>query len=132
MYEQDCIFCKIVNEEIPSIKIYETENIYGFMDIFPLNDGHCLFIPKQHSVTMDETSDLALSEILIAIKKVAKKLNIKNYNILQNNGSIAHQQVMHTHFHLIPKDDTHGLQIVWDPKPSVNQEEIAKLINSKD
>ena len=61
-----------------------------------------------------------------------KKLNIKNYNILQNNGSIAHQQVMHTHFHLIPKDDTHGLQIVWDPKTSVNQEEIAKLINSKD
>ena len=116
----------------PLLKYMKLKIFMGSWIFFPLNDGHCLFIPKQHSVTMDETSDLALSEILIAIKKVAKKLNIKNYNILQNNGSIAHQQVMHTHFHLIPKDDTHGLQIVWDPKPSVNQEEIAKLINSKD
>ncbi|MDH5401852.1 MAG: HIT domain-containing protein [Candidatus Heimdallarchaeota archaeon] len=129
---QDCLFCKIVNKEIPSEKIYETEHIYAFMDINPLADGHCLFIPKKHAKTLHDTPDTALADILIAIKKVVQVLDIKDYNILQNNGIIAHQAVFHAHWHLIPKPNKNeGLSILWNPRSSDRQEEIASIIREK-
>jgi diadenosine tetraphosphate (Ap4A) HIT family hydrolase len=125
----DCIFCKIINGEIPSSKILETENVFAFMDISPLSVGHCLFVPKQHAATLHTTDDNTLSEILILMKKVAIAAGFENYNILQNNGKIAHQAVLHTHFHLIPKNSADdGLTIGWKPKEAQDIETIRDKI----
>ena len=131
MSDENCIFCKIVHGKIASEKIYESEKVLGFMDISPLSQGHCLFIPKEHAVTLDKTSDSALSEILVVMKQVAKALNLDAYNILQNNGSRAHQAVMHVHFHLIPKpNEREGLGIIWNPLSDVDQKAVANRIRS--
>ena len=127
--EKDCIFCKIVKGEIPSIKIYETDAIFGFMDISPLSEGHLMVIPKKHAARAHEVDDKALSEILPAFKKIALAMGVEDYNILQNNGAIAHQAIDHAHWHLIPKPNNKlGLGIIWNTLSNVDQSEIAEKI----
>lgn len=129
---ENCIFCKIIEGEIPSIKIYDSDNIFAFMDINPLSEGHCLFIPKKHASAAHQIDDQSLSEILVIMKKVAKAMDLDNYNILQNNGEIAHQAVNHAHFHLIPKPNKNeGLSISWQPIDTADQEGIAETIIEK-
>ncbi|OLS21618.1 MAG: HIT-like protein [Candidatus Heimdallarchaeota archaeon LC_3] len=128
----DCIFCKIVSGEIPCSKIYESDNLIAFLDISPLSIGHTLVIPKFHSEKLHELPDEYLIEILPLLKKIAIALNIKDYNLLQNNGARAHQAVNHMHFHIIPKTESHGLKIEWDPiiQSSEELKNLAeKLIN---
>ncbi|KAI8913858.1 HIT-like domain-containing protein [Powellomyces hirtus] len=101
-----CLFCKIVKGAIPSFKVLETELSLAFLDVGPLSKGH-LVISKA--------------------KKVAKALNVANYNILQNNGRLAHQEVDHVHFHIIPKpNDTEGLGVGW-PAKKADMDELKKL-----
>ncbi|MHA2252311.1 MAG: HIT domain-containing protein [Candidatus Kariarchaeaceae archaeon] len=129
MLDDDCIFCKIIKGDISSSKILETDHILSFMDVSPLSPGHCLFIPKSHHQRAHEVSDEVLAEILVAIKKVARALQIEDYNILQNNGAIAHQAVKHVHFHLIPKpDNDQGLKIGWNPPSNIDQDQMAEII----
>ena len=100
----DCLFCKIVNGEIPSYKIYEDELVYAFLDINPDSNGHTLLIPKKHYLDM---SDIPL-DTLTHIFKVAKelkvmleeKLNADGLTFIQNNGDV--QEVKHFHLHLKP------------------------------
>ena len=120
-----CIFCKIISGEIPSAKLYETAKSYAFFDIDPLSKGHVLVIPKEHAEKMHQLSDDSLTDILVIAKKIALALKVENYNILQNNGALAHQVVPHVHFHLIPKTKNEGLGIGWKPIGS-NIEEINK------
>jgi diadenosine tetraphosphate (Ap4A) HIT family hydrolase len=121
-----------VNGEIPSHKIVETDHVLGFMDIGPLSDGHCLFIPKQHAERAHEVHDNVLQEILIHVKNVANAMEIEDYNILQNNGKIAHQAVAHAHWHLIPKPSIDlGLKIEWNPIDGKNQAEIAQKVRDR-
>ncbi|MHA2363352.1 MAG: HIT family protein [Candidatus Hodarchaeales archaeon] len=122
----DCVFCKIVAGEIPSQKLFENDNVYAFLDINPLSKGHMLVIPKNHAERLHEISDDDLSEILVVLKKLALAANVKDYNILQNNGRIAHQVVPHVHFHLIPKTSSDGLGIGWTPI-SIEKEELEKV-----
>ena len=124
----NCIFCKIIKGEIPSEKLMETDKSYAFLDIGPLSEGHSLIIPKEHAEKMHELSDDSLTDILVVAKKIALAQGVKNYNILQNNGKIAHQVVMHVHFHLIPKTESDGLGIGWKPKKP-SQEELKELGN---
>ncbi|MCY3414366.1 MAG: HIT family protein [Candidatus Heimdallarchaeota archaeon] len=127
----DCIFCKIIAGEIPSNKIMETDHAFAFMDIGPLSAGHCLFIPKTHAEKLHDVPDKDLQDILVMIKQVAKAGNFENYNILQNNGEIAHQVVMHAHWHLIPKHHAEdGLKIKWTPDETIDQNEIADTIRA--
>ncbi|KAI0794373.1 HIT-like domain-containing protein [Fomes fomentarius] len=115
----NCFFCKIANGEIPAFKILETDLNYAFLDIGPLSEGHTLIIPKYHSDRMDEVPDEYLAEILPLAKKIATAIGVVDYNILQNNGKIAHQHVFHVHFHVIPKpNEQEGLIIGW---PRVEQ-----------
>lgn len=113
--DDDCIFCKIIAGEIPSFKVYESDKILAFLDINPLSDGHLLIIPKTHAEKLHQIPDDELTEILVCAKQLALKSNVQDYNILQNNGGIAHQIIMHVHFHLIPKPDrATGLIMEWD------------------
>lgn len=132
MSDINCIFCKIIKGDIPAIKITETDHVLVFMDINPLSDGHCLFIPKIHAEKAHEVPDDALADILLIIKRVVSEMRISDYNILQNNGTIAHQVVPHAHWHLIPKPDRHhGLEIIWKPKNGKNQTKIGNELRKK-
>ncbi|KLU85389.1 hypothetical protein MAPG_04415 [Magnaporthiopsis poae ATCC 64411] len=105
-----CLFCKIIKGEIPSFKLYESDKIFAFLDINPLTKGHTLVIPKFHGVKLHDIPDDSLTEILPVAKKLAQAIGAKDYNVLQNNGAIAHQVVEHVHFHMIPKpNETEGL-----------------------
>ncbi|UPA14710.1 HIT family protein [Borrelia turicatae] len=104
-----CIFCKIVKNEMSCYKVYENELVLAFLDINPLNVGHTLVIPKQHSNDALGMSDELNEQILKVCKKVAlslKKLgsNICNgINIYSAIGSDAGQVIFHTHFHVVPR-----------------------------
>ena len=100
----DCIFCKIVNGEIPSFKIYEDDIVYSFLDINPDSDGHTLIIPKKHFKDLDDIDLETLNHINKVSKQIKKelenKLNCVGISLLQNNGSV--QEVKHYHLHLKP------------------------------
>lgn len=100
----DCIFCKIVNGEIPSYKIYEDDNVLAFLDINPDCDGHTLIIPKKHYTDLDDIDMDTLNCINSSAKKIKKilerKLGCVGITLLQNNGEI--QEVKHYHLHIKP------------------------------
>ena len=100
----DCIFCKIINGEIPCYKVYEDEYILAFLDINPDSDGHTLVIPKKHVKDLDEIDSNLLSCVMEGVKKVKKllenKLDMDGITLIQNNGDI--QEVKHFHIHLKP------------------------------
>lgn len=103
---ENCIFCKIIKEEIPSKKVYEDENIIAFKDINPVAPIHILVIPKKHIETLLNVSaedSYLISEIFIAINKIAKQLGIEQngFRVIANCGKDSGQEVMHIHFHLL-------------------------------
>ncbi|KAF8158444.1 HIT-like domain-containing protein [Crassisporium funariophilum] len=125
-----CLFCKIIKGDIPSYKLLETEFSFAFLDIGPLSKGHSLVIPKYHAEKMHELPDEYLHDVLPIAKKIAIAQEIPNYNILQNNGRIAHQEVPHVHFHVIPKPSANqeeGLSIGWPAKP-MDKDELQSLV----
>ncbi|PAQ14431.1 HIT family protein [Bacillaceae bacterium SAOS 7] len=103
----DCIFCKIIDGEIPSAKVYEDEHVYAFLDISQVTKGHTLIIPKEHKENVFElTSDQAacLFEVVPKIAQAIKKeFQVEGLNILNNNGAVAGQTVFHSHIHLLPR-----------------------------
>jgi len=116
----DTIFGKILRGEVPCHKVYEDERVLAFLDVNPLTRGHVLVIPKEPAVTLDELSDesaAALGRVLPRLCRALKRVTgVEAYNVLQNNGSGAHQAVFHVHFHLIPKPHAdEGLGIRWNP-----------------
>ncbi|KAI8904330.1 adenosine 5'-monophosphoramidase [Gorgonomyces haynaldii] len=129
----NCIFCKIIKKEIPCHKLVETELSLAFLDVNPLNKGHALVIPKQHAQKLHELSDASLRDLLPIAKQIAVALGAENYNILQNNGRIAHQAVDHVHFHVIPKDPNGGLEIEWDVQEAAKQDlpQLAEQLRQK-
>ena len=100
----DCIFCKIINGDIPCFKVYEDDDVLGFLDVNPNTNGHTLLVPKKHILDFDEIDLDMLSKINIAAKKVKKlleeKLNCDGIIIQQNNGCV--QEVKHYHMHVKP------------------------------
>ncbi|KXN82848.1 Hit family protein 1, partial [Leucoagaricus sp. SymC.cos] len=124
-----CIFCKIIKGEIPSYKLIETQYTYSFLDIGPLSKGHALIIPKHHGEKLADIPDEYLADTLPIAKKIAIAQGVTDYNLLQNNGRRAHQEVDHVHFHVIPKpNDTEGLVIGW-PVQKPDKEELQKIFD---
>ncbi|KAG9243863.1 HIT-like domain-containing protein [Calycina marina] len=122
-----CIFCKIIKGEIPSFKLFESDKVFAFLDIQPLSKGHALVVPKFHGEKLADIPDDQLSEILPIVKRVVKATDAVDYNILQNNGRIAHQEVDHVHFHIIPKPNKEeGLSVSW-PAQKAEIDTLKKL-----
>ncbi|KAF7365628.1 HIT domain-containing protein [Mycena venus] len=118
-----CLFCKIIKGEIPSFKLVETELSFSFLDIGPLSRGHALVIPKYHAAKLHELPDEYLADAMPIAKKIALAQGAENYNVLQNNGRLAHQEVDHVHFHVIPKPSAEeGLVVGWPAKPMAKEE----------
>ncbi|KAL3461353.1 HIT-like domain-containing protein [Aspergillus heterothallicus] len=122
-----CIFCKIIKGDIPSFKLFESDKVFAFLDIQPLSRGHALVIPKYHGEKLTDIPDDYLAEVLPVAKKIAQATNAGDYNILQNNGRIAHQVVDHVHFHMIPKpNEKEGLGIGW-PSQATDMDKLKAL-----
>lgn len=116
------IFSRIVQGEIPSIKIYEDEHTYVFMDIAPASRGHTLVICKAEMAdihTIDETSLVAVTKTTQRVANAIREtLQPDGINIIQNNGAAAGQTVFHYHVHVIPRWDGDGAIGLWEPHSS--------------
>jgi len=109
------------------MKLFESDKTFAFLDINPLSHGHALVIPKHHGMKLTDIPDEQLAELLPVASKIAKASGAENYNILQNNGRLAHQVVDHVHVHMIPKpNEKEGLGIAW-PQQQGNMEALQKL-----
>lgn len=128
--KEDCIFCKIIAGEIPSFKLYEDDATFAFMDINPANDGHALVIPKEHAKDLHAVSDEAISNTVIAAKKiasaVARTVAPGGINLVQCNGEAAGQSVFHFHMHVLPRRDGDQLKMNWGLAPG-DMDAIGKL-----
>ena len=109
----DCLFCKIVEGSVPSRKVFENDNCYAFLDIFPAAKGHTLVIPKQHFTDIHEIDAQSYGAVAAATKEVAdllqKKLGSQGVTIFQMNREAGWQTVFHLHMHVIPRWDNDGL-----------------------
>ena len=118
---KDCLFCKIINKEIPSYTIYEDEKVKVFLDLNQDCPGHMLIIPKMHTLDLYSIDKSILNYMYDITLKMQKLLNEKMQNdgltLLQNNG-IA-QDIKHFHLHLLPK---------YNKKPVLNIEEIFNIL----
>ena len=103
---QDCIFCKIVNKEIPSTIVYEDEDVLAFNDINPVTPVHILVIPKKHIESLaeiKEEDEVLIGKIHTNIKKIANQVGIldKGFRVIVNCGEDGGQEVKHLHFHIL-------------------------------
>ena len=134
MRDDNCIFCKIANGEIPSATIYEDENFRAILDLGPASKGHALLLPKEHYADLFALPDETAEKVLPVAKKIVSRmkdvLGCDGYNLVQNNGECAGQTVFHFHLHMIPryKDDEVGLGWKMGELSDADRDEIlAKL-----
>jgi len=136
MKEPNCIFCKIVAGEIPCVKLLEDEAALAFLDIGPLAEGHVLLIPKDHYVTIDQMPAGVAGSVLRHLpalgKAVRSAIKCEGLNLLQNNGTVAHQVIPHVHFHIIPRNPGDEFHFNWPAGtyPPGEIEEVAKRIRA--
>ena len=120
----DCIFCKIVNGEIPSKKIYEDESVIVILDLHPVCDGHSLIIPKKHITDMMDMDDETLSKIWEVAQKLTPilmdKMNASGSSLRVNYGDS--QEIKHFHMHLLPNYQY--------KKPTMTQEEAYEILKN--
>jgi histidine triad (HIT) family protein len=105
---ENCIFCKIINQEIPSYKVYEDEKVYAFLDISQTTKGHTLLVPKKHVSDIFEYDPELAGEVFSRVPLIAKSLEkalpeMQGLNILNNNRELAYQSVFHSHIHFVPR-----------------------------
>ena len=120
MKDNNCIFCKIANGEIPSRTLYEDEDFRVIMDLAPATKGHSLILPKEHYKNIYEIADDTAAKVLPLAKKMAtlmtEKLGADGFNIVQNNNEVAGQTVFHFHVHLIPRYNDDNQSLVMKPQ----------------
>jgi len=132
----ETIFAKILRGEIPCHRVYEDDKVLAFLDVNPISRGHTLVIPREPAETVDKLSDDAAAAIGRVLPRIARAVlaatGATAFNVLQNNGAMAHQAVMHVHFHIIPKhDDGSGLGIGWKAQKLDGGAELAAAIAGK-
>ena len=119
MKDDNCIFCKLANGDIPPNTIYEDADFRVILDASPATKGHAQILPKQHYANMFEMDDEVLAKAAKKKKKVIthekEVLGCDGYNVLQNNGEAAGQTVFHFHMHLIPRYKGDQVGITWHP-----------------
>ncbi len=132
MRDEQCIFCKIANGEIPSKTIYEDEDFRVILDLEPAAKGHSLILPKNHYRNLLELPDETAANAIVLAKKLAiqmkDKLKCDGLNVVQNNEEVAGQTVFHFHMHLIPRYKDDNQKIDWE-KSKPSQEELEAIKN---
>lgn len=116
----DCIFCKIIEGDIPSRKVYEDEDVIAILDISQVTKGHTLVISKEHVRNILDYSDDLAARVFSKVPKIARAVKAfdsecKGLNVLMNNEEIASQSVFHSHIHLLPRyDESDGFGLKWE------------------
>ena len=128
----NCVFCRIISGELPSMKVYEDAYTLVIMDIAGDVDGHMLAIPKKHIKSIFDCDDITLHHVMDAVKVVASRLKEKcgydGVNLLNASGEAAGQSVGHFHIHIIPRKDGDGID-AWPHFPG-SKEEISKIYDN--
>lgn len=127
----DCIFCKIIQGDLPCTRVYEDDAVLAFLDIGPIIKGHTLVIPKDHFDPITETPPEVLHRVINAVKKIAaaqlEGLKADGVNVTQANGSVAGQVVPHLHFHVIPRFGDDGHSWNWNARQYDGADEMADV-----
>ncbi|MBP2172916.1 HIT family protein [Methanococcus voltae] len=127
-----CIFCDIVNNKIPSRKLYEDDDFLVIMDAFPKSRGHTLILTKEHYVDFDDMSEELASKLIVLVHKMVKKLKVlgmDGYNIINNNQPISGQEVPHVHFHIVPRYNDEKKPVISISEPiEMDLDEIHELL----
>ena len=117
MKDDNCIFCKLANGEIPTATLYEDDDFRVILDAGPAAKGHALILPKEHYANLYELDDEVAAKVLPLAKKMITKLTdilgCDGYNLIQNNGEAAGQTVFHFHLHMIPRYKDDGVGLTW-------------------
>ena len=117
MKDNNCIFCKLANGEIPTATLYEDEDFRVILDANPASKGHALIIPKEHYANLYELEESLAGKAMILAKKMVAKmtdvLGCDGYNLVQNNGECAGQTVFHYHLHMIPRYKGDDVGLGW-------------------
>ena len=110
---ENCIFCKVVKNEIPRQMLYETEEVLVFLNIKPLSPGHALVVPKKHFSSLQVIPPAENDAVMNVVQKVAlplaKAAGAESYNLILNNDVVAGQSIPHLHWHIIPRTTQDGL-----------------------
>ncbi|MCM3616981.1 HIT family protein [Sutcliffiella horikoshii] len=119
----ECIFCKIINGDIPAAKVYEDEHVLAFLDISQVTKGHTLVIPKVHKENIYELTPEIAENLFKAVPKIANSIKEQfqpiGLNLLNNNGEAAGQSVFHYHLHILPRyGKGDGFGAVWKSNQS--------------
>ena len=130
-----CVFCKIINNEISSHKVYEDGKTLAFLDIKPVNAGHILVVPKAHYENIEAAPVEELGGLMKTVKLIGgllkEKLGVAGYNVYENNDPVSGQIIPHLHFHVIPRHGGDGLKL-WPGRDyrDGEAEEILKKLSS--
>lgn len=137
MRDDNCIFCRIANGEIPSATVYEDERFRAILDMGPASKGHTLILPKEHFKDVCELNEEYASRVLKLGGRIGaamkKSLGCTGFNLVQNNGTSAGQTVFHFHMHVIPRYDNGASIVTWNPGSPDSEElkETAKRIHAE-
>ncbi len=128
-----CIFCSIVEGNIPSRKVYEDEDVLAILDISQTTEGHTLVMPKKHYDNFLEMPEAEFARLMTVTQKLAckitEKMNASGCNILINTNAVAGQSVMHAHVHIIPRYNENDTVSFTFNENSFNLDEVLKKIN---
>lgn len=117
---ENCIFCKIINKELPSKIIFENDEFLAFLPINAVSKGHTLLIPKKHFESIFDFETQSLGKLMEIAQKISKDITQENnatgLNLLQANGKDAQQSVFHFHLHLVPRYKNDGLDLWFKNK----------------
>lgn len=126
MRDDNCIFCKLANGQIPTRAIYEDEQFKVILDNAPATGGHALILPKDHYANLYELPENTAADAMKLARKMAlamrDRLQCEGFNLVQNNGELAGQTVFHFHMHLIPRYADDHQQILWNPTQPTDAE----------
>ena len=126
---ENCIFCKIINKQIPSSVVYEDNDVVAFLDISQATKGHTLVLPKKHYANLLEIEEDVLAKVIKVAKTIATSmqdsLGAKGFNLVNNCNEIAGQSVMHFHLHIIPRYDHE--EFVIAPKENGNKFDLKEI-----
>ena len=131
-----CIFCKIINKEIPGHILFENEHVLAFLDISQTTKGHTLVIPKKHVVDVFSMTEEDMSHVFSVVPKIANALKTTfeadGMNIVNNNKPVAGQTVFHYHVHLIPRySDEESFQIHYTNNISASTPEVLATLKEE-
>ena len=124
-----CIFCEIVAGRAPAAKVYEDEQVIAFLDLFPINKGHTLVIPKSHAVGLADLDSGAGAGMFAAAQQIAgaarnSDVRCEGVNLFLADGEVAGQEVFHVHLHVLPRYEGDGFGLRIPNKDQASREEL--------